>query len=99
RRKGVRIKSLDQSEDGGKRWREIAVEDHRAGPAEVAIFRLDFEEWLVRLPSREREIAMVLGTGECTRIAAKKFSVTAGRISQLRAKLCRLWRQFQGKCD
>jgi hypothetical protein len=38
-----------------------------------------------------------LAAGEFGRGTAKKFGLTAGRISQLRAELKRNWERFQGE--
>jgi len=37
-----------------------------------------------------------LATGETTNAAAKKFRISAGRISQLRRELEESWKKFQG---
>jgi hypothetical protein len=90
----VRLDRLDRDEDV---WRQIVIEDKRATPAAIAIFRLDFAEWLKRLPEPRREIALVLARGETTSAAAQKFQVTPGRVAQLRAWLKRNWEAFQGE--
>jgi hypothetical protein len=95
-RKGVRFEGLNQDEGGAPEWREIVVEDRRAGPADIAATRLDFASWLETLSSHDRQVAEVLATGETTMLAAKRLGVTAGRISQLRRKLYKAWRRFQG---
>ena len=73
----------------------ILVEDRHTGPAETAITRIDYSTWLQRLPRRLRNIAMVLAEGETTKAAAKRFCVSAGRISQIRKELYLAWHQFQ----
>jgi hypothetical protein len=93
----VRIESLSHDDSGDQEWRQVVVEDRKAGPAQTAIARLDLEAWLNGLPAREREIAMILATGESTQLTAKRFAVTPGRISQLRRKLYVAWRRFQGE--
>ena len=65
-------------------WREAAVEDRRCGPAETAALRVDFAQWLRQLP-----------TGESTAAAARRLSVSSGRISQYRRELEASWRRFQ----
>ena len=95
-RKGVVVERLDHFDDEEDQWREILVEDRRAGPAEVAATRMDFAAWLKSLPKRLRRIAKVLATGETTTAAAKKFGVCQGRISQIRMELKRAWQTFQG---
>ena len=97
RRKGVCVESLDQAEERDDGWRQVLVEDYRAGPAAIATMRLDFASWLASLSGRDRQVAEVLAGGETTLLAAKRFGVAASRISQLRAKLRRLWLEFQGE--
>jgi len=88
---------LDHFDRDENQWREIVLEDRRAGPAEIACCRIDFQAWLNMLPRRERELAVTLATGETTSATAKLFGVTAGRISQLRVWLKESWQGFQGE--
>lgn len=96
-RKGFSVERLDHYDKTDGEWREVLIEDRTAGPAETAIARLDFGTWLRRLPRRRRRIAVVLASGERTGEAAKRFRVSAGRISQLRGEFERSWVQFQGE--
>ena len=73
----------------------ITDDDSRA-VAEVACVRIDFADWLRSLPTRVRRIAKTLATGERTDETARKFGVSAGRISQLRSELAASWRRFVG---
>jgi hypothetical protein len=99
RRKGFVVHRLDHFDCEESQWEEIVVEDHRAGPAEIAACRIDFSNWLRLLPARLRKIALTLAGGETTSEAAKKFGVTAARISQLRLWLKENWSRFQGEAD
>ena len=96
-RKGHRVDRLDHFDDEENGWQEIVVEDRRAGPGENAAVRIDFSAWRRRLPVRLRKIAMTLAIGETTSETAKKFGVTAARISQLRQWLKESWERFQGE--
>jgi hypothetical protein len=96
-RKGFGLGQLDQYDREEGAWREIVVEDRRAGPAEIACCRLDFAAWLRLLPKRLRKIALVLARGETTGAAAKRFGVTPARVSQLRLRLMDNWEAFQGQ--
>ena len=78
-------------------WQEVLVEDRHAGPAETAAARLDVAKWFRRLPVAKRRIARELAGGETTLATAKKFGLTAGRISQLRRELQTSWRELQGE--
>ncbi len=98
-KKDFQVERLDQFHAEDEKWREILIEDRRAGPAEIAASRIDFASWLQRLPSRRRRIALALAGGETTTAAAKKFGVTAARISQLRQWLKESWEAFQGEAE
>jgi hypothetical protein len=93
------VERLDHFDREESQWREIVVEDHRAGPAEIAACRIDFAHWLRLLNSRQRKVALMLARGESTSEAAKKFGVTAARISQLRLWLRQSWERFQGEAN
>ncbi len=99
RQKGFHVGQLDHFDAQEGAWQEIVVEDHRAGPAETAICRIDFASWLRRLTGRQRKIALTLAGGETTTAAAKKFKVTQGAISQFRQRLRRSWERFQGEAE
>ena len=94
-RRGLRIERLDRRDQDERAWMEIAVESKRATPADVAAIRIDFAAWLDGLSGKLRKMAEVLATGEATNDAAKKFGVTAGRISHVRRELMRSWEVFQ----
>ena len=96
RRKGLNAISLDQSGAGRHEWREIVVEDRRATPADIAAMRIDFAAWLGSLPRKKRQIAELLATGEGTKQVARRFRITAGRVSQIRRLLHRSWCLLQG---
>jgi hypothetical protein len=96
-RKGVVVERLDHFDEEENAWLEICIEDRHAGPAEIAATRMDFAAWLKSLPQRLRRIAKFLATGETTTVAAKRFGVCPGRISQIRMELKRAWQTFQGE--
>ena len=96
-RKRVRVERLDRFDVKKGQWREAVVEDHRTPVPDQAAFRCDFPEWLKTLSDRDRQIAETLSTGEGTTGTAKQFGVTAGRISQVRAKLREAWDEFHGE--
>ena len=60
----------------------------------MAACRIDFAAWLNTLSDRQRKIAGALATGETTKVVARKFGLTAGRISQLRRELKEAWEAF-----
>jgi DNA-directed RNA polymerase specialized sigma24 family protein len=94
RRRGVTIERLRHSDVDADGWEAVVVEDRRATPADVAATRIDFREWLMSLPTRTREIARLLATGESTSAVARACGVSSGRISQLRTSLRDGWYAF-----
>jgi hypothetical protein len=99
RRNHFVIESLDRFRGSTGNWREVLVEDRHASPAEIAAIRVDFFEWLKTLTSRNRQIAERLAIGETSGRVAQMFSVTTGRISQLRKELHKSWRKFTETYD
>jgi hypothetical protein len=91
------IERLDRREKEFGQWRQILVQDRRAGPADIAIARLDVAAWLRTLSKRNRSIARALAIGESTKNVAKQFGLSSGRISQLRDWFRRQWHEFQGE--
>ncbi len=95
-RRGFQVQSL---EDDGVRpegeWRAIVVEDRKSTPADVAACKIDFGEWLNRMPRRRRQIAELLATGHRTEEIAEQFRLSRGRISQLRREFEKSWNDFQ----
>ena len=96
-RKGFTVGRLDRFDARKGEWREVVVEDRKAGPADTAAARMDIAEWLAGLPKQKRRVAETLATGETTKAAARKFHLSPGRISQLRRELERGWQGFQGQ--
>jgi hypothetical protein len=99
RRKCIGVQRLAEFHEHDAKWQEILVEDRRASPADVAATRIDFQAWLSGLPGRLRLMAETLATGEDTAVAACRFGVTPGRVSQVRRELQRAWRRFQGELN
>ena len=95
--KDVCCERIDQYDDERDSWQEVLVEDRHATPADIAVTRIDFAVWLRRLSRQRRQIAKVLARGETTKVTAKRFGLTAGRISQMRREFQDAWRDFQGE--
>lgn len=95
--KQVQVSRLDQYDHEEDGWMEVLVEDRHAGPAETAAIRIDYAAWLKTLGRRKRRIAAKLALGETTGRVAKLFSISAGRISQLRRELEQSWQAFHGE--
>jgi hypothetical protein len=96
-KKGFHVEQLDHFDEEEDCWRQVLIEDRRAGPADLAACRIDFAEWLRRLTARIRKIALALASGETTKGAAEKFGLSPARISQLREWLRKSWESFQGE--
>jgi hypothetical protein len=95
--KGVRVGRLDHYDANTDEWKEVLVEDRRAGPAETACCRIDFADWFRSLSRRNRRIASTLAQGETTTSVARQFGVSPGRISQIRRELREAWDRFHGE--
>lgn len=98
-RHDVRVHSYHCSRcgDGTDGWRQVAIAERKASIPDTAAFRIDFAEWLRTLTRRDRKIIAAFVRGERTWAVAERFSVTNGRVSQLRRKFEDLWRVFQGE--
>ena len=101
RRRGIELERLDERDLHTGTWKLIVLEDHRATPADTAVCRIDFQEWLGRLPAKQQRIVRLLAIGEQVSVVAKRVRLTPGRVSQLRRKLQVSWDafQFQANCQ
>jgi hypothetical protein len=99
RRKRISLERLDKLDRKTGTWNQVLVEDRHAGPAETAAARIDVGAWFRRMRAKERRIAQALAVGERTKDVAKKFDLSQGRISQLRAQFHESWRDFQGEAQ
>ena len=98
RSKGFVVERLDHFDDEENAWKQAVIQDTRTAPVpDIVSFGVDFSDWLRRLPRRDRRIAESLALGNRTRDVAKRFDVSAGRISQLRRELAKSWRTFVGE--
>jgi len=95
--KEITVDRLDQFDHEQDTWQEVLVEDRSATPADIAVTRIDFAVWLRRLSRQRRQIVKVLARGETTKVTAKHFGLTAGRISQMRREFQEAWWEFQGE--
>jgi len=86
--------SLDSTNNG---WREQLTYDRRTTPADLARFRMDFDAWLPMLSKRNRTIALALAMGDSGNEIADRYSVSAGRISQIKNQLLESWGAFMGE--
>jgi hypothetical protein len=99
RMKDIRVESINDCDRDEEPWRKVLVEDRHAGPAEIAATRIDVADWFASLTHRNHKIAEALSDGSTTRDVAKRFRLSAGRISQKRRELLESWQEFQGEQD
>jgi hypothetical protein len=74
---------------------DALADNTRSAVPEQAAFRLDFPRSRASLRRRDRKILDALAGGERTADAARRFKISAGRISQLRREFEEDWEQFQ----
>jgi len=91
---GHQLKHIGLPRDQRGGWREQLVENKRTSPADLATFKLDFDAWLPSLSRRARRMAEDLAAGERTRDVARRYGVSAARVSQLRRELQKSWEEF-----
>jgi hypothetical protein len=102
-RHGVEVVSCDRYQvhaslrDGTDGWKRIAVEDRKANIPDLAAFRIDYPRWLLTLTRRDRSVISALIAGEHPSAVADRFGITRGRVSQLRRRYEREWKDFQGE--
>jgi hypothetical protein len=96
-KKRFTVERLDRLDRHDDRWSEAILEDSHTPVLDQVWFRIDFPEWLSRLPVRDRSIAESLAMGDPTRQVAQRFGVSSGRISQLRRELHGSWQRFHGE--
>lgn len=95
--KGFIVGRLDHFDKEEGEWMEAVVEDHQTPVADQVAFRIDFPAWLRTQSRRNRRIAETLALGHSTTEVAKRFHVSAGRISQKRQEFHKSWQEFRGE--
>jgi hypothetical protein len=78
-------------------WQEAVADNTRTPPDEQAAFRIDFPAWLQTRSDRDRRLIVDLAAGERTGDVARKYGLSAGRVSQLRRAFCADWARFCGE--
>ena len=78
-------------------WIDKLAEDKRASVPDQVAAKMDVRAWFATLTKRMKEIAKDLACGCSTAEVARKYGVTAGRISQLRRVLEESWAAYQGE--
>ena len=73
---------------------EVLADNTRSPVPDQAAFRVDFPTWCQTRTQRERSIINDMMVGERTLDVARKYGLTAARISQLRREFNADWKQF-----
>ena len=95
-RNGFSVQRLNPYCRTGEHWIDLMVQDRRAPVPDVVVLRIDVPAWLKTLSRRDRRIAADLAQGWRTGEVAKRHSISAGRVSQIRSELYRSWTKFSG---
>jgi len=95
RRRAMSVVSLQTCTARERAWIDRLANDHRVSVIDQVAARLDVAAWLATFCRRTRQIASDLAHGCTTSEVARKYGVTASRISQLRRELARSWQEFQ----
>jgi hypothetical protein len=97
KRRRFRIEPLESGGLSERIWIDAMVQGRWSSVLDQVAARLDIAAWLATLCRRTRRIAIDLAIGGTTAEVARKYGVTAGRISQLRRELAQSWREFQSE--
>ena len=84
-----------QVEPLGSNWMDAMVEDKKAAVPDQVAAKIDVAAWFATLTERTTEIAKDLAFGFSTSEVARKYGLSAGRISQVRRILEESWTTFQ----
>jgi hypothetical protein len=100
RLKNVVVERFDHFDREENAWQEAVIQDTRTAPVpNIVSFRMDFRNWLAKLPQRKRRIAESLAVGNRTGEVAKKFNVSDGRVAQMRTEFLESWKAFQHETE
>jgi hypothetical protein len=66
---------------------------------EQVAFRLDFPAWLLTLARRDRRLVEGMALGHRTADLARRFRLSAGRVSQMRREFKQDWDRFTAPGD
>ena len=73
---------------------EALIENTQTPVPDAVAFRVDFPRWTRRFGRRDRRIIHDMARGERTTDLARRFKISAGRISQLRGQFREDWTRF-----
>lgn len=95
--RGASSEPVRRSQRGG--WQDSLIEDRRTPVPDQVCFRIDFPEWLQRLPRQDRRLAELFVAGLPATEVAKQLEVTPARVSQIRKALREDWKRYQGELE
>ncbi len=81
----------------GSPWQVALADNVHSPPDEQAAFRIDFPAFLRTLSDRDRRLADDMMQGDTTLELSGRYSLSPGRISQLRRELKDDWDAFTGE--
>ncbi len=99
RRHGCSVKSFDAvsvNNTEGCGWLHEAVADKQTSIPEQVAIRVDGGRWLASLKTRDRWMIEELASGEMAVTVAKRFGISAARLSQLRKEWSAGWKSCVG---
>jgi hypothetical protein len=76
---------------------EQLYENARTSPSELAVFKIDFANWLAAQSHLDRQMIHELSRGERTSDLAQKYGITPGRVSRKRRQFHDAWQEFHGE--
>lgn len=95
RRQGFRVDSIDRFDPRACRWTLMTIPASATPIPDQVAFRLDFPQWLSTQSRRNRLVIQALACGDTTSEVARRFHISAARVSQLRLQFSQSWRTFQ----
>jgi hypothetical protein len=75
---------------------DALADNTRSAVPEQAAFRVDFPRWRSTLRRRDQGVLDALAAGERGEVAARRFGISPGRVSQLRREFQEGWKAFEG---
>jgi hypothetical protein len=93
----IEIHPLETPGEQSDQWQESLTDNHQTPVPDQVHFRIEFPRWLDAQTNRNRQIAETLAFGYSTGEVARKFNLSAARISQIRRELYASWNEFTGE--
>jgi hypothetical protein len=97
RRRGFRVEHIDRFNQSAGHWTLLAIPSLATAIPDQVAFRLDFSQWISTQSRRNRRLIQALAYGDTTSEAARRFHLSAARVSQLRLQFAESWRAFQAE--